>query len=84
MYVITDGNNVETTVILGVQKTDKFLMSTKVNILGYLSKDHESLASEEMVKNHMLNTRLKDCKVGFMSIIYHLQIMVVILGNFLN
>lgn len=63
IYVICDGNNVESTVVLGAQKEVNFLMSTKVNILGYLLKDHESLSLEEMVKTHKLNTRVEGCKV---------------------
>lgn len=56
----------EGTVILGVQKTDKFLMTTKANILGYFPKDHENLTLEKMVKHHILNTLLKDCKVCYL------------------
>lgn len=65
IYVICDGNNVESTVILGAQKDDNFLMSTKVNVLGFLSKEHESLCLKQMVKNHVMNTRVKDCKVSY-------------------
>lgn len=63
IYVISDGDNAESTVILGAQKASNFLMSTKVNILGYLLKDHESLSLDQMVNRHTLNTRTKDCKV---------------------
>lgn len=62
-YVVCNGENSESTVILGAQKSDKFLMTTKVNILGYLPKDHKSLSVEQMEKNHILNTHSKDCKV---------------------
>lgn len=64
LYVVCDGNNSENTVILGAQNEKKFIMSTKVNVLGHLSKDHESLSLEKMLKYHMMNTQVKNCKVN--------------------
>lgn len=63
MYGVCDGQNSEFTVILGAQKTDNVFMTSKINILGYLPKDHQSLSLEHMEKSHVRNTRQKDCKV---------------------
>lgn len=63
IYVVCNGDNFESTVLLGAFQSDQELMTTKVNVIGYFPKNHEALTIVNMENNHMMNARTKNCVV---------------------
>ncbi|XP_023026899.2 zwilch kinetochore protein isoform X1 [Leptinotarsa decemlineata] len=66
LFVICNGENPQRTVLIGAHRTNKFISTCLLHVVGCLPKDNEQLSLNEMENSHRILVRRGDYKINYL------------------